>query len=105
MPTAFITEAQAGVKAVYFQSSRNNGATNWWSKIGGSSLPSGAEVILWLDQSGSMSTSSVQFEYNSFKSAAASANVTVTEVTNLTTDQGGTLKKEDWINPFDPDYP
>ena len=105
LPTAFITEAQAGVKAVYFQSSRNNGATNWWSKIGGSSLPSGAEVILWLDQSGSMSTSSVQFEYNSFKSAAASANVTVTEVTNLTTDQGGTLKKEDWINPFDPDYP
>ena len=60
MPTAFVTEAQAGVKAVYIQSTRNdsggtnNNGTNWWSKIGGSSLPSGAEVILWVDNSGSL---------------------------------------------------
>ena len=105
MPTAFVTEAQAGVKAVYIQSTRNTGGTNWWSKIGGSSLPSGAEVILWVDNSGSLTTAGVQAEYNAFKAAAAAANVTVTEVTNLTSGQGGSLKKEDWINPFDPAYP
>ena len=105
MPTAFVTEAQAGVKAVYIQSTRGTGGTNWWSKIGGSSLPSGAEVILWVDNSGSLTTSGVQAEYNAFKAAAAAANVTVTEVTNLTSGQGGSLFKEDWINPFDPDYP
>jgi hypothetical protein len=105
MPTAFVTEAQAGVKAVYIQSTRNTAGTNWWSKIGGSSLPSGAEVILWVDNSGSLTTGSVQAEYNAFKAAAAAANVTVTEVSNLTSGQGGSLFKEDWINPFDPDYP
>ena len=105
MPTAFVTEAQAGVKAVYIQSTRGSGGTNWWSKIGGSSLPSGAEVILWVDNSGSLTTAGVQAEYNAFKAAAAAANVTVTEVTNLTSGQGGSLFKEDWINPFDPDYP
>ena len=105
MPTAFVTEAQAGVKAVYIQSTRGTGGTNWWSKIGGSSLPSGAEVILWVDNSGSLTTSGVQAEYNAFKAAAAAANVTVTEVTNLTSGQGGSLFKEDWINPFDPNYP
>ena len=105
MPTAFVTEAQAGVNAVYIQSTRNTGGTNWWSKIGGSSLPSGAEVILWVDNSGSLTTAKVQTEYNAFKAAAAAANITVTEVTNLTSGQGGSLKKEDWINPFDPDYP
>ena len=105
MPTAFVTEAQAGVNAVYIQSTRNTGGTNWWSKIGGSSLPSGAEVILWVDNSGSMTTATVQAEYNAFKAAAAAANVTVTEVTNLTSGQGGSLGREDWINPFDPDYP
>ena len=105
MPTAFVTEAQAGVKAVYIQSTRGTGGTNWWSKIGGSSLPSGAEVILWVDNSGSLTTADVQAEYNAFKAAAAAANVTVTEVTNLTDGQGGSLFKEDWINPFDPDYP
>ena len=107
MPTAFVTEAQAGEKAVYIQSTRNySGAnTNWWSKIGGSSLPSGAEVILWVDRSGSMTVSTVQAEYNAFKTAAAAANVTVTEVSDLTEGYGGSLKKEDWINPFDPDYP
>ena len=107
MPTAFVTEAQAGEKAVYIQSTRNYSGTNtnWWSKIGGSSLPSGAEVILWVDRSGSMTVSTVQTEYNAFKTAAAAANVTVTEVSDLTEGYGGSLKKEDWINPFDPDYP
>ncbi len=105
MPTAFVTEAQAGVKAVYIQSTRNTGGTDWWSKIGGSSLPSGAEVILWVDNSGSLLYQYVQSEYNAFKAAAAAANVTVTEVTNLTYLMGGDLKREDWINPFDPDYP
>ena len=106
MPTAFVTEAQAGVKAVYIQSTRNSdNGTNWWSKIGGSSLPSGAEVILWVDNSGSMTVGNVNAEYNAFKTAAAAANITVTEVTNLTINQGGSLAKEDWINPFDPNYP
>ena len=106
LPTAFVTEAQAGVKAVYIQSTNDSSSgTNWWSRIGGSSLPSGAEVILWVDNSGSMTTATVQAEYNAFKAAAAAANVTVTEVTNLTSGQGGSLGREDWINPFDPDYP
>ena len=106
MPTAFVTEAQAGEKAVYIQSTRNsNSGTDWWSRIGGSSLPSGAEVILWVDNSGSMTTAEVLSEYNAFKAAAAAANITVTEVTNLTQGQGGSLSREDWINPFDPDYP
>ena len=52
-----------------------------------------------------MTTGAVSTEYNAFKAAAAAANVTVTEVTNLTQDQGGSLQREDWINPFDPDYP
>ena len=105
LPAAFVTEAQAGEKAVYIQSTRNTGGTNWWSEIGGSNLPSGAEVILWVDNSGSLTTGIVQAEYNAFISAAAAANVTVTEVTNLTSEQGGSLLREDWINPFDPDYP
>jgi hypothetical protein len=109
MPTAFVTEVQAGEKAVYIQSTSRHvsgyGVTDWWSKIGGSSLPSGAEVILWIDNSSSMFTSTVQAEYDAFQTAAAAANITVREVTNLTMDQGGTLAREDWINPFDPDYP
>ena len=104
-PSDFLTEAASGEKAVYIQSTRSTGGTNWWSEIGGSSLPSGAEVILWVDNSGSMTTGAVSTEYNAFKAAAAAANVTVTEVSNLTQDQGGSLKREDWINPFDPDYP
>ena len=104
-PSDFLTEAASGEKAVYIQSTRNTGGTNWWSEIGGSSLPSGAEVILWVDNSGSLFTSKVQAEYNAFKAAAAAANITVTEVTNLTSGQGGSLAREDWINPFDPDYP
>ena len=52
-----------------------------------------------------MTTSGVLAEYIAFKDAAAAANVTVTEVTNLTSGQGGSLFKEDWINPFDPNYP
>ena len=63
------------------------------------------EVILWVDNSGSLTTAGVQAEYNAFKAAAAAANITVTEVTNLTQGQGGSLSREDWINPFDPDYP
>ena len=39
------------------------------------------------------------------QTTAVAANVTVTEVTNLTSGQGGSLFKEDWINPFDPNYP
>ena len=104
-PSDFLTEAASGEKAVYIQSTRNTGGTDWWSEIGGSSLPSGAEVILWVDNSGSLSTASVQAEYNAFKAAAASANITVTEVTNLSSGAGGSLKMEDWINPLDPDYP
>ena len=104
-PSDFLTEAASGEKAVYIQSTRNTGGTNWWSEIGGSSLPSGAEVILWVDNSGSLSTAIVQTEYNAFKAAAAAANITVTEVTNLSSGAGGSLKMEDWINPFDPDYP
>jgi len=104
-PSDFLTEAASGEKAVYIQSTRNTGGTNWWSEIGGSSLPSGAEVILWVDNSGSLSTALVQTEYNAFKAAAAAANITVTEVSNLTSGQGGVLAREDWINPFDPDYP
>ena len=99
IPSDFLTEAAAGQKAVYIQSTRSavNNATNWWTEIGGSSLPSGAEVILWIDNSGSMTRNTVGNEYNAFIAAAADANVTVTTA--------GSTGNEDWINPFDPNYP
>ena len=106
MPTAFVTEAQAGVKAVYIQSTNSDSSgTNWWSRKRCTPNQKKKKVILWVDNSGSMTTSTVQGEYNAFLAAAASANVTITEVTNLTSGQGGSLAREDWINPFDPDYP
>ena len=44
-----------------------------------------------------MTRNTVGNEYNAFIAAAADANVTVTTA--------GSTGNEDWINPFDPNYP
>jgi hypothetical protein len=65
--------------------------TDWFSLTGMSVLSPGAKVGLFVDNSGSMTTATVQASYNKFVADVAAAGLSIITVTNA---------NEDWITPF-----
>jgi hypothetical protein len=74
---------------------RDNGnaadATDWYKICNIDDLPEGSSIALFIDNSGSMRTSTVQASYDAFIAKLNEKNITVTTVTN---------NSEDWITPF-----
>ena len=74
---------------------RDNGnaanATDWYKICNIDDLPEGSSIALFIDNSGSMRTSTVQASYDAFIAKLNEKNITVTTVTS---------SNEDWITPF-----
>lgn len=64
---------------------------DWYTLIGADSLPDNAKLCLFIDNSGSMRTSTVQASYNLFVSKLAARNIDFFVVTNAS---------ENWIGTF-----
>ena len=83
VPPEFINEISAGT-TFYAQVSRADGysaisgTSDWWDLIGASVLPSGAKIGLCIDNSGSMTVTTVQDSLDLFEQKAAAAGVTIT---------------------------
>jgi hypothetical protein len=65
--------------------------SDWFELCNLDSLPEGSKIALFVDNSGSMRTSTVQASYNLFLEKINSRNMEIIVVTN---------DREDWINPF-----
>lgn len=95
IPQQFIDEVIGGVSAFYNQVSRDRGqasqATDWYELINGDALPEGAEIALFVDNSGSLTTAQVQASYNLFLEKLAARNIGIIVVEDF---------NEDWIGPF-----
>ena len=95
IPQQFIDEVIGGVSAFYNQVNRDRGqvaqATDWYKLINGDALPEGAEIALFVDNSGSMTTAHVQASYNLFLEKLAARNIGIIVVEDF---------NEDWIGPF-----
>ena len=65
--------------------------SDWATLTGVNLLPAGAKVGLFVDNSGSMMTSSVQLSYNAFQTYCSTHSIDIITVTD---------PAEDWINPF-----
>lgn len=70
--------------------------TDWYKICNIDDLPEGSSIALFIDNSGSMRTSTVQASYDAFIAKLNEKNITVTTVTN---------SSEDWITPFLVDLP
>lgn len=70
--------------------------TDWYKICKIDDLPEGSSIALFIDNSGSMRTSTVQASYDAFIAKLNEKNITVTTVTN---------SSEDWITPFLVDLP
>ena len=79
---------------------RDNGnpdnITDWYKICNIDDLPEGSSIALFIDNSGSMTTSTVQASYDAFLAKLNERNITITSVTN---------SNEDWITPFLVDLP
>jgi len=77
------------------QVNRDNGSTastsDWYTICGIASLPAGSSIALFIDNSGSMTTATVQASYNLLLSKLAERNISIITVEN---------GNEDWITPF-----
>lgn len=77
------------------QVNRDNGNTalisDWYTICGLDNLPEGSKIALFIDNSGSMTTATVQASYNLLLSKLAAKNISIITVTN---------SDEDWITPF-----
>ena len=71
-------------------------ATDWYKICKIDDLPEGSSIALFIDNSGSMRTSTVQASYDAFVAKLNEKNITITTVTN---------NDEDWITPFLVDLP
>ena len=71
-------------------------ATDWYKICKIDDLPEGSSIALFIDNSGSMRTSTVQASYDAFVAKLNAKNITITTVTN---------SNEDWITPFLVDLP
>jgi len=81
MPAAFINELSAGT-TFHARVNRDNtadveGSADWWDLIGADILPSGAKIGLCIDNSGSMTVTTVQASLDLFEQKAAAAGVTI----------------------------
>ena len=66
--------------------------SEWYDICNIDSIPDGSEIAIFVDNSGSMTTSTVQASYDKLIQRLNARNITVTTVTN---------SSEDWITPFD----
>ena len=104
IPTAFLNELSAGT-TFHARVSRNSssyvsGTSDWWDLIGADVLPSGAKIGLCIDNSGSMSVTTVQASLDLFEQKAAAAGVTITpgvNANNTDYDCSG-MNNEEWIS-------
>ncbi len=75
---------------------RDNGieenASDWYELCDIDSIADGSKISLFIDNSGSMTTSQVQASYNKFLQKLSERNITIVVVEN---------GNEDWITPFD----
>ena len=104
IPTAFINELSAGT-TFHAPVSRNSnsavsGTSDWWDLIGASVLPSGAKIGLCIDNSGSMTVTTVQASLDLFEQKAAAAGVTITQGNgaNNTNYYCNGMNNEEWIS-------
>lgn len=77
------------------QVNRDNGntdlASDWYTICGLENIPEGSKIALFIDNSGSMTTATIQASYNLLVSKLAAKNISIITVTN---------GNEDWITPF-----
>jgi hypothetical protein len=66
--------------------------SEWYDICNIDSIPDGSEIAIFIDNSGSMTTSTVQASYDKLIQRLNARNITVATVTN---------GSEDWITPFD----
>jgi hypothetical protein len=66
--------------------------SEWYDICNIDSIPDGSEIAIFIDNSGSMTTSTVQASYDKLIQRLNARNITVVTVTN---------GSEDWITPFD----
>jgi hypothetical protein len=66
-------------------------ASDWYTICGIDNLPEGSKIALFIDNSGSMTTATIQASYNLLLSKLAAKNITI-----ITLENGN----EDWITPF-----
>ena len=104
IPTAFINELSAGT-TFHARVSRNLHSSvpdpsDWWDLIGASVLPSGAKIGLCIDNSGSMTVTTVQASLDLFEQKAAAAGVTITPGVNAnnTSYYCTGMNVEEWIS-------
>ena len=104
IPTAFINELSAGT-TFHARVSRNAYSSvpdpsDWWDLIGASVLPSGAKIGLCIDNSGSMTVTTVQASLDLFEQKAAAAGVTITPGVNAdnTSYYCTGMNNEEWIS-------
>ena len=105
IPTAFLNELSAGT-TFHARVSRVpkeltvSGTSDWWDLIGASVLPSGAKIGLCIDNSGSMTVTTVQDSLDLFEQKAAAAGVTITPgaSANNTNYYCSGMNSEEWIS-------
>lgn len=82
------------------QVNRDNGntdlASDWYTICGLENIPEGSSIAVFIDNSGSMTQTTVQASYNLLVSKLNARGITITTVTN---------SNEDWITPFLVDLP
>jgi len=66
-------------------------ASDWYTICGIDNLPEGSKIALFIDNSGSMTTATIQASYNLLVSKLAAKNISIITVEN---------GNEDWITPF-----
>ena len=67
-------------------------ASDWYELCDIDSIADGSKISLFIDNSGSMTTSQVQASYNKFLQKLSERNITIVVTENF---------NEDWITPFD----
>ena len=66
-------------------------ASDWYTICGIDNLPEGSKIAMFIDNSGSMTTATIQASYNLLVSKLSAKNITIITVEN---------GNEDWITPF-----
>ena len=102
IPLAFSSEFSAGTTfhaRVNRDGETTDGASDWWDLIGASVLPSGAKIGLCIDNSGSMTVTTVQASLDLFEQKAAAAGVTITPGNGAVNINYycSSMNQEDWI--------
>jgi len=102
IPLAFSNEFSAGTTfhaRVNRDGETTDGASDWWDLIGASVLPSGAKIGLCIDNSGSMTVTTVQASLDLFEQKAAAAGVTITPGNGAVNINYycSSMNQEDWI--------